>query len=86
MPEEICLNLSPKKVKGSLVPGKYDHVVSIPEVMAHTPVLLQPVVEPCQVVIGKILAQIIADRKSGCAVDDLVQQPEKAFVLEFPAQ
>lgn len=32
------------------------------------------------------MAQVVADRQTSGAINDFVQKPEKAFILEFPAQ
>ena len=48
--------------------------------------LFQCVIQAGQVEVSQVLAEVVPDRQTRRAVDDLFQQPKQGFVLELPAQ
>lgn len=61
-----------------------DHdVISISVIIFYCLLLFDPVIEIGKVEVGQVLAQIVADRKPGRTVNDLVQKPQQIRVLEL---
>lgn len=66
--------------------GRKNHqVVGVPEIIPDTFNLFDPMIKISEIEVRKVLAKVVANGETRCAVDDLVQQPEQVLVLEFSA-
>lgn len=71
-------------MKTGLVGRQNHQVVCVAEIVFYALLLLEPMIEARQVEIGKILAEIIPDRNTGHAVDNLVQEREQPIIFQLP--
>lgn len=64
-----------------------DHqVIGVTEIKTDPFFFLDPVIKIGQVEIGKVLAEIVANRQPGSAINDLVEQPKQVIVFELPPE
>lgn len=73
---EVLADLAQQPVQRRLIRGQENHVIQVAEIMPDQLFFFQPVVKIGQVKIGEVLRQVVADRKTRSAFDDLVEEPQ----------